>query len=84
MSSASSPGLAARLVAGTISFYQKMVSPTLGKNCRFSPTCSSYAREAIERFGVRQGGWMALRRIGKCHPLGGEGYDPVSSIGKES
>ena len=64
-------------VVGSIRVYQKLVSPNLGANCRYQPTCSSYAAEAVGRFGVWRGSWMALRRIGRCHPLKPGGYDPV-------
>lgn len=66
-----------RLVAGLITIYQKLVSPNLRPNCRFQPTCSSYALEAVERHGVVRGGWLAVKRIGRCHPLRPGGYDPV-------
>ena len=49
--------------------YQKLVSPNLGTNCRYQPTCSPYAAEAISRFGVFKGGWLGMKRIGRCHPL---------------
>lgn len=65
------------LVVGLISIYQKLVSPNLGANCRYQPTCSSYAAEAISRFGVIRGGWLAIKRIGRCHPLRPGGHDPV-------
>ncbi|HEX2154176.1 MAG TPA: membrane protein insertion efficiency factor YidD [Acidimicrobiia bacterium] len=70
-----------RAVAALIATYQKLVSPSLGANCRYQPTCSSYAREAIERFGVVRGGWLALRRLGRCHPLHRGGFDPVPNGG---
>ncbi|PHZ86699.1 membrane protein insertion efficiency factor YidD [Paremcibacter congregatus] len=60
-----------------ITVYRYTVSPLLGKNCRYLPTCSDYAYQAIDRFGPFKGTWLALRRIGRCHPWGGEGYDPV-------
>jgi uncharacterized protein len=74
-------GMLARLVAalllGLIGAYRLAVSPWLGTRCRYSPTCSQYAAEAIRRFGPLRGGWMALRRIARCHPWGSAGYDPV-------
>jgi putative membrane protein insertion efficiency factor len=57
--------------------YQLVVSPWLGPACRFDPTCSQYAIEAVSRHGIGRGSWLALRRVGRCHPLGGLGYDPV-------
>lgn len=65
------------IVIRMIRVYQKMVSPNLGKNCRYSPTCSSYTAEAIARFGVIRGGWLGMKRIGRCHPFREGGYDPV-------
>lgn len=62
---------------GLIRLYQKLVSPSLGVNCRYLPTCSTYAIEAISRFGIWRGGWLAVKRIGRCHPLRPGGYDPV-------
>lgn len=57
--------------------YQKLISPLLGSNCRFHPTCSCYAITAINRFGIAKGCWLAARRILKCHPLHSGGLDPV-------
>lgn len=58
-------------------FYQIAISPWLGGNCRFDPTCSTYTIEALQRHGVLKGSWLAVRRIGRCNPWGGSGYDPV-------
>lgn len=60
-----------------IRFYQLAISPWLPSSCRFQPTCSTYAIEAIDRHGVLAGGWLVLRRLARCHPFGGYGYDPV-------
>lgn len=60
-----------------IRFYQIAISPLLPSACRFTPTCSQYAVEALRRHGPLKGGWLALRRICRCHPWGGSGYDPV-------
>jgi putative membrane protein insertion efficiency factor len=57
--------------------YRNAVSPLLGANCRFQPTCAAYAEEALRRYGAFRGGWLALKRISRCHPWGGSGYDPV-------
>jgi uncharacterized protein len=57
--------------------YQLLLSPWLGNNCRFHPTCSEYAIEAIRTYGLLRGAWLATRRIGRCHPWGSAGHDPV-------
>lgn len=67
----------ARLLALPIRAYRLALSPWLGMQCRFQPTCSAYALEALERHGALRGGWLALRRVGRCHPWGGSGFDPV-------
>jgi putative membrane protein insertion efficiency factor len=67
----------ARLAALPVHAYRLLISPWLGANCRYQPTCSSYALEALEKHGAARGGWLALRRILRCHPGGGSGYDPV-------
>ncbi|HCX21829.1 MAG: membrane protein insertion efficiency factor YidD [Flammeovirgaceae bacterium] len=58
-------------------FYQYSISPLFPSTCRYTPTCSNYAKEAIMKHGVFKGGWLAIKRIGSCHPWGGSGYDPV-------
>ena len=71
------------LAIGLVKLYQKFISPLLGNNCRFQPTCSFYAIEAINMHGVVKGCWLALKRILKCHPLNAGGEDPVPPIDKE-
>ncbi len=66
-----------RLFILPIRFYRAAISPMFPPVCRFTPTCSQYAIEAIMRHGVVRGSWLALRRIARCHPWGGSGYDPV-------
>ena len=65
------------LIRFLIRAYQLTVSPLLGARCRFYPSCSHYALEAIERHGVWRGSWLAVRRVARCHPLCDGGYDPV-------
>lgn len=60
-----------------IRFYQRLISPLTPGHCRFSPTCSQYAVEAVQQFGVIRGGWLAVVRLGKCGPWHKGGYDPV-------
>lgn len=67
----------ASLATAGIKAYQRLISPLLPPSCRFTPTCSNYALQAIERYGIGRGGWLALRRIGRCHPWNPGGYDPV-------
>jgi hypothetical protein len=62
---------------GLVRIYQATLSPFLGGHCRFLPSCSEYAIEALRTHGALRGGWLALRRILRCHPFGGSGYDPV-------
>ena len=67
----------AKILLGLIRFYQYALSPMLPPRCRYQPTCSQYAIEAVHKYGVLKGGWLAAKRIGRCHPWGGSGYDPV-------
>jgi putative membrane protein insertion efficiency factor len=72
-----------KVATGLIKGYQIFISPMLGQNCRFTPTCSTYAIEAINCFGVLKGCWLAGKRILKCHPLNAGGNDPVPTSKKE-
>ena len=60
-----------------VRFYQLAITPWLGSNCRYQPTCSSYMIEALKEHGLLKGLWLGTKRIGRCHPWGGHGYDPV-------
>ncbi len=66
-----------RFVLFWIRAYQAGLSPLLPASCRFTPTCSEYARQAVELHGAAKGSWLAVKRIGRCHPFGGQGHDPV-------
>lgn len=68
------------LLLGIIKGYRYFVSPLLGQSCRFYPTCSAYALEAVERYGPFRGGWLAIRRILRCHPYHPGGVDPVPDL----
>lgn len=65
------------LFIGLAKVYQLFLSPYLPNACRYSPTCSAYFIEAVKKYGPFKGGWMGLKRIGRCHPWGGHGHDPV-------
>ena len=67
-----------------IRFYQRWISPALGERCRFAPSCSHYAAGALREHGLLRGGWLAVRRIGRCHPWNPGGYDPVPSASATS
>jgi putative membrane protein insertion efficiency factor len=66
-----------RLVAGLIRGYQRFLSPALPPSCRFHPSCSQYALEAVTRYGALRGSWLAVRRLARCHPFHPGGFDPV-------
>lgn len=68
---------AQHLLVGLIRVYQVALSPFVGNQCRFTPTCSQYAREAVEQHGALKGSWMAIRRVSRCHPWHPGGHDPV-------
>ena len=78
--------MVAKILIGAVRLYQLAISSWTPASCRFTPTCSTYAIEAVARHGAAKGAWMALKRIGRCHPWGGHGYDPVpmSDAGVES
>ncbi len=66
-----------RALLGALRFYKRQISPMLPPGCRFYPTCSVYAMQAVEKYGALKGGYLALKRILKCHPFHPGGYDPV-------
>ena len=70
-------GMVGRFLIALLRVYKRFLSPMLGPRCRFVPSCSEYAMEAIARFGPLRGSWLAARRIGRCHPLHPGGHDPV-------
>jgi uncharacterized protein len=73
--------LTVRLLRAPIHAYRLAVSPLLGPNCRFYPSCSAYALEALAAHGALRGSWLSLRRLGRCHPWHAGGYDPVPAAG---
>jgi putative membrane protein insertion efficiency factor len=68
------------VILGLIRLYQLLLSPLLPPACRFVPSCSQYGYEAIRRYGVLRGGWLAVKRVARCHPFHPGGYDPVPSL----
>ncbi len=73
-----------KLILALIRAYQLLISPFMGSRCRFHPTCSDYAREAVDRHGALKGLALALRRLGRCHPLSPGGFDPVPPATKKN
>jgi uncharacterized protein len=71
------PSAAARVLMALITGYRRFISPLLGPRCRFAPSCSAYALEAVREHGALRGTWLAVRRIGRCHPFNPGGFDPV-------
>jgi putative membrane protein insertion efficiency factor len=69
-----------KLLMAVVGFYRGVVSPLTPPSCRYTPTCSAYALEALDRHGAGRGSWLAARRILRCHPWGGSGYDPVPPV----
>ena len=66
-----------RLVLISISLYQGALSPFIASSCRYTPSCSNYSWEAVDRYGTLRGTWLGLKRLARCHPWGGQGFDPV-------
>ena len=75
-------GVPGRVLAGLVRVYQLVLSPAMAPSCRHLPTCSEYAVEALRRHGALGGGWLAVRRIARCHPFGTSGFDPVPARGE--
>jgi uncharacterized protein len=71
------PSAAARVMVALITGYRRFVSPLLAPRCRFAPSCSAYALEAVREHGALRGAWLAVRRVGRCHPFHPGGFDPV-------
>lgn len=69
--------LAAKLLSLPVRAYRLLLSPWVGNSCRYQPTCSAYTLDALEKHGAVRGGWLAAKRIARCHPFGGSGFDPV-------
>lgn len=65
------------ILIALLRFYQGAISPLTPPSCRFVPTCSQYGIEAIQKYGAFKGGWLTLKRLSRCHPWGGSGFDPV-------
>lgn len=66
-----------KIALGLVKFYQLSIRPLLPNACRYTPSCSEYATEAIQKYGALKGSWMGFKRFMRCHPFGGHGYDPV-------
>lgn len=71
------PSVSARLLLALIGGYRRFISPMTGPRCRFAPSCSAYALDAVRLHGAMRGSWLAVRRVGRCHPFNGGGFDPV-------
>ena len=74
---------AAAVLRGLIATYRIILSPVMGRQCRYLPTCSEYADEAIRRYGAWCGGWLTLARVLRCNPFGPSGFDPVPDLSQE-
>ena len=72
------------MLCNLITCYQRFVSPFLPPHCRYTPSCSQYMLEAIQKFGALKGSWLGVKRLARCNPFGSHGYDPVTDVGSES
>jgi putative membrane protein insertion efficiency factor len=77
---ATTPTAGVRAAVAVVRAYQLLLSPFAGGACRFTPSCSAYAIDALNQHGVWRGGWLALKRVSRCHPLGSSGIDPVPPV----
>lgn len=77
----SRPGPVAAVLLAVVGAYRRWISPLLGPRCRFAPSCSAYAAEALTAHGAARGGWLVLRRVARCHPFNRGGHDPVPAPG---
>ena len=76
--------LPGKALLGIIGFYRRVISPLFGPHCRFAPSCSAYAAEAIETHGALRGGWMAVKRVARCHPWSAGGVDRVPPAARKA
>ena len=77
-------GFVARVMLAGVRGYQVLLSPLFAGSCRYVPSCSHYMAEALERHGALRGGWLGLKRLGRCHPFGSSGFDPVPDAGPDA
>ena len=73
-----------KLLQSIFKLYYRLLSPLLGNRCRFAPSCSEYAHQALERHGLVKGLWLTIKRLCRCHPWGGDGFDPVPEVSDDT
>jgi len=79
-----SPSIISRCLLALIAAYRYLISPLLGANCRYSPSCSAFAQEALCRHGALRGSWLSIKRVCRCHPFHEGGYDPVPDTNEQT